>query len=185
MRLIAFSLFCAGLLACSVTLLGDFGQHRPLISDLVTQSQTLSPQVKGKLALGGSELVNVEITRTLSVGDQQFVSRAKTDSSGHFYFAPMTTEHPVFGEPPERLWQDISVRYQGQQYVLWYTAIDHELDNFVLQETLSQLQCNLLSAENEFNISDKRRPSLPVNVYSICDLHVQKSAQKKAAVISG
>ncbi|MEM0514412.1 DUF6795 domain-containing protein [Pseudoalteromonas sp. YIC-827] len=181
MRLIVSCLLCAGILACAVLFFTQANSSSVPLSQLLLQAQTLSPQIQGRLALGDNRLANVKITRTLSIGKQYFVSQAVTDEQGHFSFAALTSDEPLLGRSPDRLWQDISVHYQGQQYVLWYTAIDHEMDNFIVQKALSKLDCNLLWNEDEFSISDRRRLGLPVNVYSICDL-APEQIQKKPLI---
>ncbi|WP_105189875.1 DUF6795 domain-containing protein [Pseudoalteromonas sp. T1lg48] len=181
MRLIVSSLLCAGILACAFLFFTQANSSRTPLSQLLLQAQTLSPQIQGRIAMGDTRLANVKVTRTLSIGEQHFVSQAITDEQGQFSFAALTSDEPLLGRSTDRLWQDISLYYQGQQYVLWYTAIDHEMDNFVVQETLSQLDCNLLWGEDEFSINDKRRLGLPVNVYSICDL-APEQVQKKPLI---
>ncbi|WP_158677938.1 DUF6795 domain-containing protein [Pseudoalteromonas sp. T1lg76] len=181
MRLIVSSLLCAGILACAVLLFTQANSNRPQLSQLLLQAHTLSPQIQGRLAIGDTDLANIKITRTLSIGQQHFVTQAITDEHGQFSFAAHTSDEPLLGRSPDRLWQDISVQYQGQQYVLWYTAIDHEMDNLIVQEALSKLDCNLLWGEDEFSIQDRRRMGLPVNVYSICDL-APEQIQKKPLI---
>ncbi|MEO2279241.1 DUF6795 domain-containing protein [Pseudoalteromonas pernae] len=182
MRATVFSLFAAAALTTLVLFFSNSDSSRQLFPDLLVQGQTLSPAINGRVVVGDISLANVKITRTLSIGQQKFVSQVVTDANGQFSFQEMTSKEPLLGESTNRLWQDISLSYDGNDYVLWYTAIDHEMDNFIVRDALSSLACNLESSENEFNISDKRRPGLPVSVYSICDIAL---TQKKATQMSG
>ncbi|WP_462158505.1 DUF6795 domain-containing protein [Pseudoalteromonas sp. GB56] len=182
MRPTVISLFTAAVLTTLVLFFSRSDPHRPMFSDLLIQGQTLSPAINGRIVIGDISLANVKITRTLSIGQQKFVSQVITDANGQFSFKEMTSHEPLLGSNTNRLWQDISLSYKGTDYVLWYTAIDHEMDNYIVRDALSSLACDLESNENEFNISDKRRPGLPVSVYSICDIAL---TQKKATQLSG
>ena len=165
----------AALSGLALTLMGN-NTPSPIFTTMLSQQQTLSPAINGRVVVGDISLANAQITRTLSIGRQQFVSQVTTDANGQFSFQVLTSDTQLLGNNTDRLWQDVSLVHEGQQYVLWYTAIDHEVDNYIVKDALSSLACDLRSSESEFNITDKRRPGLPINVYSICDIN---QSQKK------
>ncbi|MFY8273355.1 DUF6795 domain-containing protein [Pseudoalteromonas sp. SSDWG2] len=174
MRSSLITLACAATLSAPIALLSNNSDIPFNLFTTQQDEQTLSPKVTGSLFVGERQLANIEITRTLSIGETKFISHARTNYRGEFSFNEYVSSEALIGQSNARLWQDISVRYQGQQYVLWYTAIDHEIDNYVIQKAVANLECDLRSPEREININDRYRPRIPISVYSICEISDDK-----------
>jgi len=131
----------------------------------------LSPEVKGHAFNNGIPMENVEVYRDLKYDNETYTEIVKTDSKGRFQF----TSKEVRSSRPNsllenRIWQEISVKYQGKFYILWYLVNASIEPHQTITETLAKLECDISEDENEFELANIEDPNYPHGVLSRCKL---------------
>lgn len=131
----------------------------------------LSPEVHGQITLEGKPLSNIEILRGLTYGDDgELIDKATTDEQGRFYFPEknIRSRKPGSMFDESRIRQIISLDYNKEKYLLWYTAPIGVKTNKALTERLKKLNCDLSNIEEEVEFDSPEYPQSGHLVHSIC-----------------
>ena len=131
----------------------------------------LSPAVRGRITLNGEPLHNVTVYRELDY-DASYSDEAVTNSRGEFSFQERNIRSRLPGNKLDQstIRQVISVDYQGQTFVLWYTSTPSIKPHDTFTRILDELTCDLKGPEQNFSLANKEYPDFPHNVVSICQL---------------
>jgi len=131
----------------------------------------LSPAVQGKITLDGQPVAGVTVFRELDY-DASYNDDAVTDAQGHFQFSEKNIKSRQPGNKLDQstIRQVISVDYQGQTYVLWYTSTPSIKPHATFQRLLTALHCELTSPEQKYSLPNAEYPDFPHGVISICQL---------------
>lgn len=134
----------------------------------------LSPAVQGNITLDGKPLSGVTVFRELDY-DASYSDDAVTDAQGRFQFAEKNIRSRQPGNKLDQstIRQVISLDYQGQTYVLWYTSTPSIKPHATFQRLLSSLHCELTSPEQKYSLPNAEYPDFPHGVISICQLDAQ------------
>lgn len=131
----------------------------------------LSPEVHGQITLEGKPLSNIEILRGLTYGDDdELIDKATTNEQGRFYFPEknIRSRKPgsMFDESSTR--QVINIRYEGKDYLLWYTRERGVNYSSAIADKLQKLNCDLSTSEQEIEFAHSENSEWKYLVHSIC-----------------
>lgn len=130
----------------------------------------LTPAVNGRVTLNGQPLSNLEVIYSLTYGDEHKLS-ARTDEQGYFSFPEKVIESnlpsKLFDET--RVFQEIFVEWNNQNYTLWYTVLPGITSEKVVEEKLAKLECDLTHPEKEYHFDRQDGTDFTQGVFSICN----------------
>lgn len=131
----------------------------------------LSPAVQGKITLDGQPVQNAAVFRELDY-DTSYTDEVVTNSAGEFSFEAKNIRSRLPGNKLDQstIRQVISVDYQGQTFVLWYTSTPSIKPSATFTRVLGELTCDLKTPEQKYSLPNIEYPDFPHGVVSICQL---------------
>jgi hypothetical protein len=129
----------------------------------------LSPAVYGQITLDGEPLHSIKVFRELDY-DKSYTDEAVTNAQGEFHFPEKNIKSRLPGNKLDQptIRQVISLDYQGQTFVLWYTSTPSIEPHATFQRLLAALNCELKSPEEKYSLPNMEYPDFPHGVVSIC-----------------
>ncbi len=130
----------------------------------------LCSQVRGSVTLKGKPIAGIEIKRSLSYADEEQIDITKTDEQGSFAFEEKSIRSRLPGnilhQPVVR--QIVYLKYEGEHYVLWY-ANQRGIEPIPgYTARLLQLNAELTTEEQVYEIENHDSLLHPYGVTSIC-----------------
>ncbi len=129
----------------------------------------LSPEVKGVVTLNGRPVEGAQVVRTLDY-DREYREEQLTGVDGRFSFP----EKNIMSDRPNKLLDETRVRqiltvnYEGQKYLIWYTTPGTIHRRTAIARRLGALHCELTNPEIEHGFENIEKPEFPHSTFSIC-----------------
>lgn len=138
----------------------------------MTGNQTevhLSPEVNGVVMVGGHPAKGARVVRTLDY-DQEYREETLTNDVGAFHFPEKAIQSSRPGKllDETRVRQIVTVTYQGEKYLLWYSTPGTIHWRTGIASRLSSMQCELTNPETEQGFKNVEKPRFPHSTFSVC-----------------
>lgn len=129
----------------------------------------LSPEVNGRVVMGGQAVAGAEVYRELFY-EVRYLAKTVTDAEGRFSFPAkiINSRNPgkLFGET--HITQVITLDHADETFLLWRTSTTKLRTPQVLAEKLQNLNCDLETPETLQHFPILENPSFTHNIRSIC-----------------
>ncbi|WP_328185443.1 DUF6795 domain-containing protein [Marinobacter sp. OP 3.4] len=129
----------------------------------------LFPEVNGTLTISGVPMEGLTVVQEAHLEDTE-VRKTKTDVNGQFSFPEweIYSRHPGLPLSEIRLFQIMTVQYQGKQYMLWHHVTGGFKGAEMITEVLADMRCDLFEPEAQIGFPDVEHPSFEHAVFSVC-----------------
>ena len=129
----------------------------------------LFPEVNGTLTISGVPMEGLTVVQEAHLEDTE-VRETKTDENGHFSFPEweIYSRHPGLPLSEIRLFQTMTVEYQGEQYLLWYRVTGGFKGAKTITDRMGQMDCDLFDPEAQQGFPNVEHPSFDHGIFSIC-----------------
>ena len=144
--------------------------HALTLWDYIFKSHyQLFPEVNGTIVISGVPMEGLTVVQEAHL-DETEVRTTKTDVEGRFSFPEweIYSRHPGLPLSEIRLFQTITIKYQGEQYLLWYRVTGGFKGAATITEVLADMDCDLFDAEAQLGFPNVEHPSFDHNIFSVC-----------------